>query len=361
MTPGRQAVFWGVLLGLFALALWLLRAILLPFVLGMAFAFLLDPLVCRLERRGLSRTLAASVVVVGSYGVGTAGLLALGPLVLHQVGEFARRLPVWGAAMYGFVRPLVTRALTGMLAVDAAALARSLEAAEQRAGEIIGERVTALLGQGWALVNLVALLAVTPIVAFYLLRDWPRLIERIDDALPRAHAEVIREQAREIERILVGFARGQAIVCVMLGLFYGVALSALGIDFGLLIGLGAGLASFVPYLGAAAGLVTSMGVAIAQFSPHWAVPVLSIIAVFLVGQSAADYGLIPWLVGHRVGLHPLWVIFGVFAGGALLGVAGMLIAVPVCAVIGVLARFAVARYKASALYFGDEAAPSREA
>jgi predicted PurR-regulated permease PerM len=192
---------------------------------------------------------------------------------------------------------------------------------------------------------------VTPLVAFYLLRDWPRIVARIDGWLPRAHAATIREQARAIDVVLAGFARGAAIVCAALAVFYGVALSAVGLDFALLIGLVAGGLSFVPYLGAGLGLASSLGVALYQFWPDW-VRVLVVLGIFMAGQIVSDYVLTPRLVGDRVGLHPLWVIFGVFAGGALFGFAGMLLAVPACAVIGVLARFALARYQASPLYTG---------
>ena len=342
-------MFWGALLALLVLALWLLRAILLPFVLGMAIAFLLDPPVAWLEGRGVSRAAAAGVIVLGSYAVGLGAAILLAPVIVGQVVELSRRFPAYVSRALDLAEPVASRLLAAFSAEGHESLAGPLEAVAERVGGMLGDLVAGLLGQGWALLNLAGLLAVTPLVTFYLLRDWPRFIARIDELLPLAHAETIRARAHEIDRILAGFARGQAIVCVALGLFYAVALSVLGIDFGLVIGLGAGIVSFVPYLGTAIGLVASVGMAMAQFWPGWTRPLLALV-VFFVGQLVADYVLTPRLVGERVGLHPLWVIFAVFAGGALFGVVGMLIAVPASAAIGVLVRLGVGAYKGSSLY-----------
>ncbi|HEX6131085.1 MAG TPA: AI-2E family transporter, partial [Actinomycetota bacterium] len=219
---------------------------------------------------------------------------------------------------------------------------------------MVADRAAALFGQSLALVNLVGLLAVTPLVAFYLLRDWPAILAAMDGWLPRDHADVIRTQAREADRVLAGFARGAALVCTLLGVFYGVALSLVGLDFGLLIGLAAGALSFVPFLGTFVGFGASVGMAIVQFWPHWQ-RVAIVAAIFLGGNLLADYVVTPRLVGDRIGVHPLWVLFAVFAGGALFGFVGVLIAVPACALVGVLARFAIAQYQASGYYRGTEA------
>jgi predicted PurR-regulated permease PerM len=346
-----HARFWVALLAGVVLLLWLLGAVLLPFVLGAAIGYFLDPVVNRLERLGMSRSLAAGTIIVGAFGVGLLGVLLLAPPLVAQVGDLVQRLPQYVGAALAKLQPLVDRILARMDATQPESLARPLTEAMQRVAGIAGDLVQRLLASGLALVNLVTLLAITPLVAFYLLRDWPRLVAAIDDWLPRAHADTIRAQAREIDRVLAGFARGQATVCLVLGLFYGLALTLLGLDFGLVIGLSAGAVSFIPYLGTLYGLVSSVGVAALQWWPAWG-RVLLVLAVFLVGQVVSDYVLLPRLVGGRVGLHPLWVIFALFAGGALFGFVGLLIAVPVCAAIGVLARFAIGRYKDSALYLG---------
>jgi predicted PurR-regulated permease PerM len=198
------------------------------------------------------------------------------------------------------------------------------------------------------------LLSVTPLVAFYMLRDWPKVVAEVDGWLPRAHAETIRALARDADDRLAGFVRGAAIVCASLGVFYAVALSLMGLDFGLLIGLTAGALSFVPYLGAFVGFGCSVGMAVVQFWPRWG-PVVGAAAIFFVGQVVSDYVVTPRIVGDRIGVHPLWLLFGVFAGAALFGFVGMLVAIPACAVIGVAARFAIGRYKASPYYRGNGA------
>ena len=200
------------------------------------------------------------------------------------------------------------------------------------------------------------LLVITPLVAFYLLRDWDRIVARIDSLLPSRIRPIVREQAKEIDDILAGFVRGQATVCLLLGVFYAVGLSLAGLDFGVIVGLGTGLISFIPYFGMTIGLVTGMGIAVAQFA-DW-VPIAIVAGVFAVGQVLEGNVITPRLVGNRVRLHPVWVIFAVLAGGALFGFTGILLALPAAAVIGVLVRFAVSRYQGSSLFDrdGDSAA-----
>jgi predicted PurR-regulated permease PerM len=351
MTSGRQVLFWLTVLGALGLALWLLRPVLLPFVLGMAIGYFLDPVVERMAGWGLSRGVAAGVLVLGSYALGALLILLLAPLVVHQVIDFGARLPTYLSAALAFAAPLLRRAAALAGAGETQDPAAALAAWVHRMAGPLGTLAGGLLGRGLALINVALLLAVTPLVAFYLLRDWPRIVAEVDGWLPREHAATIREQARAIDRVLAGFARGTAIVCLALGLFYAAALSLAGLDFGLVIGLAAGAISFVPYAGTLAGLVASVGVALYQFWPAW-IRVAVVLGIFVAGQILSDYVLTPRLVGDRVGLHPLWVVFAVLAGGALFGFVGMLVAVPACAAIGVLARFAIERYKASVLYRG---------
>jgi predicted PurR-regulated permease PerM len=353
MTPSRQAVFWTCVLGVLVLSLWVLSGMLLPFVVGMAVGYLLDPVVDRMARWGISRAAAAGVLVLGSYALGIAMLLLLTPLVAEQAFRLVARLPAYVASLYDLAAPFLLRAAAAAGIGDSANLAQTLTgAAEQVAGPMTA-LARGLLGQGLAFINLLLLLAITPLVAFYLLRDWPRILAEVDGWLPRRHAGTIRAQARAVDHVLAGFARGTAMVCLTLGLFYAVALSLIGLDSGLFIGLAAGAVSFVPYVGTAFGLLTSVGVALYQFWPRWPM-VTVVLAVFVTGQFLSDYVLTPRLVGNRVGLHPLWVIFGVLAGGELCGFVGVLLAVPACAVIGVLARFAIEQYRASSLYRGAD-------
>jgi predicted PurR-regulated permease PerM len=347
----RPARFWLGILAAFVLGLWLLRHVLLPFVLGMAVGYLLDPLVERLARRGIPRAAAAGVMVVVSYGTAVLGIFLLGPLLVRQILDLVARLPAYARAAYEGLLPLFQRleAQPG-----AARLVDLVAAAAQRVTELLGPIAGDLVGRGLAVLNLVLLLAVTPLVAFYLLRDWPKLVAEIDGWLPREHADTVRTQARAIDAVLAGFARGTTIVCATLAVYYAVALTLVGLESGLVIGLTAGAVSFVPYLGTLGGAATAIGVAAYQFWPD-GVRIATVFGIFALGQLLNDYVLTPTLVGDKVGLHPLWVLFAIFAGGALLGLVGVMIAVPASAVVGVLARFALARYKESSLYRGRDA------
>jgi predicted PurR-regulated permease PerM len=205
-----------------------------------------------------------------------------------------------------------------------------------------------IVGGGFALFNVLSLMVVTPVVAFYLLRDWPGMVRRVNGWLPRRYAGVLREQALEMDRILSAWLRGQALCCVLLALYYALALQGVGLDLGLIVGLTAGMLSFIPYVGSITGGVTSIGLALAQF-PTWT-GVAEVVGVFIAGQLLEGYVIYPRFLGDRVELHAVWVIFALFAGGAAFGFLGVLLAVPVAAVIGVLARFWLRRYLASPLY-----------
>ena len=351
MIVRRDVGIWLGVLAVAAVLLWLLAGILLPFVLGMAIGYVVDPVVVWLTRRGLSRGAAAGLLVGSSFAVGLVVLLVVGPLLVEQAGALLARVPAIVSAVYDGAAPLVRRLLAVVGVGPRDQVPPIVLQASARVEAMAVEWAAGLLGQGVALVNLLGLLAVTPLVAFYLLRDWPKIVTRIDGWLPRDHAPIIRAQAEEVDRVLAGFARGASLVCTLLALFYGVALSIVGLDFGLLIGFAAGALSFVPYLGATIGFAASVGMALVQFWPDW-VRVALVGGIFVVGNVVSDYVVVPRVVGNRIGLHPLWVLFGFFAGAALFGFVGMLVSVPACAVIGVVARFAIARYEASELYRG---------
>jgi predicted PurR-regulated permease PerM len=216
----------------------------------------------------------------------------------------------------------------------------------------VGRTLGGLWGGGVAFFNLLSLLFITPLVAFYLLRDWDGIVAVVDDWLPRDHAPVIRAQLAAVDRVLSGFVRGQLTVCLVLGVFYALGLGLVRLDFGLVIGLATGLISFVPVFGTLVGFAVGIGVALVQFGFAW--QVAAVAGVFLAGQAIEGNFLTPKLVGSRVGLHPVWTIFALLAGGALAGFTGLLLAVPAAAVIGVLSRFAVARWVASDAYRGDD-------
>jgi predicted PurR-regulated permease PerM len=349
----RDLLFWALVLGGLLVFLWLLADVLLPFVLGMAIAYVLDPVVVWLTRHHVSRATAAGLLVGGSFVVSVVAMLVVGPVVIEQAGRFLERVPDLLASAYRLAMPLLQHGLDRLGVSPRGEVPDALVQAGPRLTGILADWAAGLLGRGVALVNLLGLLSVTPLVAFYLLRDWPKVVTEVDGWLPRKHAEEIRALARDADRVLAGFARGAALVCASVAMFYAIALSLAGLDFGLLIGLVAGGLSFVPYLGALVGLSASVGMALIQFGPHW--PRVALVAgIFVTGNVISDYVITPRVVGDRIGLHPLWLLFGVFAGGALFGFVGMLIAVPACAVIGVVARFAIGRYKASSYYGGEE-------
>lgn len=354
MTPERRLQFWLAGLAVFVLLLWLLGQVLLPFVAGAGVAYLLDPVADRLERKGASRLAATTIITVGFFVAVLLVLLLLVPVLQGQVAAFLARLPGYVETMAGRLAPLYDAAAEYLSPVE---MERLRAAAGDYAGTALawaGKLLRGALSGGLLLVSLLSLLVITPVVTFYLIRDWDRLVTKLDGLLPRPHAEVIRHQFREIDRTLAGFVRGQASVCLILGAFYGIGLTLVGLDLGLVIGLGAGLLSFIPYVGGIAGFVTGVGLALAQ-TQDWVLPAL-VAAVFLVGQAVEGNYLTPKLVGDRVGLHPVWVIFALLAGGSLFGFVGVLLAVPVAAVVGVLVRFGLARYLASPLYHGDGAA-----
>ena len=352
MTLTRQMTFWVLTLLVGILALWVLREILLPFVASMALAYLLDPLANRLERLGVNR-LVASLVIIGAFVlVFVALILVFVPLLTAQVGAFIEKLP-------GYVSRLQTLAMDPnrdwlrKIVGDGVADAQVGDIVKQGAGWI-ATFLKSLWSGGQALISIFSLVVVTPVVAFYLLYDWDRMVTTVDGWIPLHHRETVHALAREMDDAIAGFVRGQTAVCLILGSFYAVALTLTGLNFGLLIGLVSGVITFVPYVGSMTGLVVATGVAVAQFWPEYT-PILTVLGIFFVGQFLEGYVLSPKLVGESIGLHPVWLMFALFAFGYLFGFVGLLIAVPLAAVIGVLARFALRRYLASPFYTGEPA------
>ena len=358
MSREKQTLFWLAGLAVFLVVLNALSGMLLPFVAGMAIAYFLDPVADKLEDWGLSRAVATTVIVAGFFCIVTVVLILLFPLLQAQVLGLASLIPDLIEKLRDYAEPLLKR-IQADIAPDA--LDRLKAAAGSYAGTAI-EWLSGLLGGLWkggvALFSLMSLVIITPVVAFYLLRDWDRIVARLDSYLPRAARPTILEQIGAIDDAVAGFVRGQASVCLVLAIWYGAALTVVGLDSGLLVGLGTGAISFIPYVGAATGLVIGVGIALVQF-PEWT-PVIVVALIFITGQTAESYILTPRLVGGRIGLHPVWIIFALLAGGALLGFTGVLLAVPAAAIIGVLIRFGLSRYLASSLYGGDASMESEE-
>jgi predicted PurR-regulated permease PerM len=350
MTLSTQAKVWGIALVVFVALLVLLKSILLPFVAGMAIAYLLDPVCDRLERMGASRILATTIVTVIFAIVVVLLLLLIVPLAIQQAIAFLGSLPDFIARTQDRLLPYYIELQQRLDLPDAAELGEIASTRLGTAFSWLAGLLEGVVGQGLALANLLSLIFITPVVTFYLLRDWDRLVARLDDLLPRDHAIVIREQVSLVNQSLAGFARGQSMVCLTLALYYSISLLIVGLPFGVVVGLIAGLLAFIPYVGSLTGFAVSMAIAIGQFDNWWSVGLVAII--FAVGQALEGNFLTPKLVGDRIGLHPVWIIFALLSGGALFGFVGLLLAVPVAAVIGVLVRFSIAHYRASKLYLG---------
>lgn len=351
MSVRNQLIAWGVFLGVLVMALVFLREILFPFVAGFAVAYLLDPICDRLERAGMSRTLATTLVTVSFFLLFVLILALLVPVVYAQLIQFLNNLPRYIAAIESKAAPLL-EAARGYLSAEGGAT-KVTEFIQSHLGDVAKIAVAFLgtfVGGLQVTFNIVSLFIITPVVAFYLLRDWDLVVERVDSCLPREHLATIHEQARLVDETLAGFLRGQFTVCVLLGLFYGIGLSLVGLQFGLVVGLGTGLVSFIPYVGMLFGFVVGMALAVAQFDSF--LPIAMVAGVFILGQVIEGNFLTPKLVGDRVNLHPVWILFALLAGGALFGFIGILVAVPVAAVIGVLVRFTLMRYRQSPLYIG---------
>ncbi len=352
MRVERQVLFWLSALLVLLLTIGLLRDVLLPFVAGLTIAYFLNPLVDRISAMGLGR-LWASVLIVLGVGVLVVALLVLVvPIVLSQAQQLAVALPGelehfkqlvdgWAHARLGNRYPAFQSGL------DQAA--RSLS---ENWTALAGFVASSLWQRGLALFNFGSLVLVTPLVVFYLLVDWNDMVSKIDSWLPRDHAPTIRRLLAEINDAVAAFIRGQGTVCLALGAFYATALTASGLKYGLLVGLATGILSFVPFVGWALGLLTAGTLAVVQFWPD-ATMLGVVLAVFLGGQAIDAAFLSPSIVGSKIGLHPVWLIFALFVFSYLFGFVGLLVAVPVAAAIGVVVRFALQLYLTSSVYRGS--------
>jgi len=346
----NQVWFWLCGLALFLMALYALSGVLTPFVAGLAVAYFLDPLADRVEAVIKSRSAATALILLTFFAMLTGAMVALFPLLQNQVTGLIASVPAGVDAVRAVVEPLVER-LEGQLG------ANEVQALKDNAGAFaggavawLGEVLKSLFLGGKAFVNTLSMLFIMPVVAFFLLRDWDVLVAKVDQLLPRGSADTIRDQFKEVDATIAGFVRGQATVCLALGGIYATGLTLVGLDFGLLIGLGTGLMAFVPYVGMLIGLLIAFSVALLQFSD--VMPFVMVGAVFAFGQTLDAAFLTPNLVGGRVGLHPVWIIFALMTGAALFGFTGVLLAVPLASVIGVLVRFSIGRYLKSVLYTG---------
>lgn len=346
-----QFRYWGVAALVFFVLLWFLGDVLLPFIVGGAIAYFLDPIADRLERLGLSRVAATTVISLIALLLVVLLVLAVIPTLVNQLTALVNAAPDIAKRLQGFLLERFPE-LADSTSTIRQTLAEIGAAIQARGGQLAQGILTSALG----VISIVLFIVVVPVVAFYLLLDWDDIVARIDSMLPLDHAPTIRRLAREIDAVLAGFVRGQVSVCLALGTFYAAALMAAGLQFGLIVGAIAGAITFIPYVGSLVGGALAIGLALFQFWGDW-VQIGIIAAIFAVGQFVEGNILTPRLVGKSVGLHPVWLLLALSAFGTVFGFVGMLIAVPVAASIGVLTRFGMEQYRASLLYQGKAAVP----
>ena len=352
MTCKQHLFYWTFAFALMAAFLWLLGDILFPFIAGIALAYFLDPIADVLQQWKMPRWVAAAFLTLAAIFFVFGAVLVFIPLLQTQIMELSLRAPEYMDVLRTKVLELM--AIIQFQLTDADIVAIKEKVGGAASTDLImwlGNVLSKIWGGGAAILNLLSLLLITPIVTFYLLRDWDEIVEAVEEWCPRRYKQKVRDQVLEINFVLSAFVRGQILVCALLGIFYAICLTAIGLDFGFVIGIGTGVISFVPYFGMLFGFVVGIGVAIAQFG-EWQ-PIILVSVVFVVGQFLEGNFITPKLVGDKIGLHPVWIIFLLLAGGSLFGFTGILLAIPLGAVVGVLGRFFVAEYKTSKTYLAE--------
>lgn len=367
-----QVGFWFVACLIFAFLLWLFHAILMPFVVALVLGYLLDPLVGRMERLHLGRGGATTIILVGSIVVVLVTLALFSPMLVRQVTGFIKALPDLVKRVQDLASSASEQLTHGKVGELLAryGLGGSVEDLRSGAGEYVNKAIAwlaasgnSLLSRTAALLDLLSLVVITPVVTFYILLDWPRMLGALESLIPPRNRDTVHAIGRDIDRALAGFLRGQLLVCLFLAAWYGIGLTIIGLNFGLLIGLLGGVLSFVPYVGSLIVLVLSLLIAVVQGWPSWHLPAFAL-GVVLIGQFLEGNVLSPKLVGDKVGLHPVWIIFALLGFGSVFGFTGLLVAVPVASALGVLLRYATRRYRESPIYTGvatDERAIALEA
>jgi len=342
-----QIKYWTIAASILLIFLWLLGDILLPFVLGAAIAYLLDPIVDRLERLGTGRVLGTILILMAAFFVLFFIFLLLIPLAIDQFRLLAAAAP----DLVTSVQALVLNQIAS-ISPESEALNSTVSNLSTMAQEKLGIIFGSVMASAISLIDVIMLIVITPVVAVYLLVDWDRILEKINELLPLDHASVVRSLASEIDSTLSAFVRGMIAVCLVLGIYYATALSLIGLEFGLIIGFIAGLVSFIPYVGALLGGVLAIGLALIQFWGDFELVAL-VVGVFIVGQIFEGNILTPKLVGNSVGLHPVSLILALSLFGAFFGFIGLLLAVPLAASAGVILRFFIKKYKMSRLFLGE--------
>lgn len=346
LPVSHQARYWGIATVVLLLMLWVFGEVLLPFLVGGAIAYFLDPVADRLERAGLSRVMATSVISIAALLMVVLLVLSVIPTLVSQLTALVNAAPDIALRLQTFLTERFPQ-LSDETSTIRQTLAQLAALIQSKGAQL----ASGLLNSALGVISAVVFIVVVPVVAFYLLLDWDNMVARVDALVPRDHTETVRGLARQIDNVLAGFVRGQVSVCLILGTYYSVALMLAGLQFGLIVGAIAGTITFIPYVGALIGGVLALGLALFQFWGDW-LSIGLIAGIFAAGQFLEGNVLTPKLVGKSVGLHPVWLLFSLSCFGALFGFVGMLVAVPVAASIGVLLRFGISQYQRSLLYQG---------
>ena len=357
MTLRNQVLVWVGFTVVVILLIWLFRPILLPFVIGIALAYILNPAVVLVERTGMNRAWSAATVLLAVLAVIIGALFVITPLIASQFGGLVSLLPGYVSDLNNLVRSLAPQLNEWLGPERAAQLQAQLTQLIGSGVEFLGSMTAQLAQSGLTVLNTIAVLILTPVVAFYLLLDWSGMVKGIDDLLPREHRREIRQVLDQIDRSIAGVFRGQGSVILVLCIYYATALTLTGLNFGLVIGLMTGLFSFIPFFGFLTGFALSMGIALVQFAPNWWFVVI-VFVVYMIGQFLEGNVLYPRLVGQSININPVWLMFALFAFGFLFGFLGLVLAVPLSAITATLTRYAIRRYKDSALYRGERPAKS---
>ncbi len=344
----NNSFVWLIIFILFCIAVYVLRSVLLPFIAGIILGYLFDPLATKFEKLGISRTFATILVFIVVILFAVPTFIMVFSIIDKQLTIFVEAAPTYIATFIKRVEPVMIDLHNSFPSLEVNSLPEMIKNNLTNGMQIGGKLLKSIINNGFALMNLLSLLLITPVVAFYMLRDWSTFVKKIDNLLPRKSKPAIKEQFQQIDRALSGFIRGQLSVCLILGSYYALGLHFIGLELGLLIGFLAGIISFIPYIGSISGFLISIILASAQFGT--VTKIIEVVAIFLIGQFIEGNFLTPKLVGDKVGLHPVWVMFALLAGGVLLGFLGLMIAVPVAAIIGVIIRYAISNYKKSNLY-----------
>lgn len=343
---------WAVILTLLILFLKAVEPILLPFILGIFVAYLMDPAASWLQKKHVGRTWAAGLLTLGLFTSLTLLAMWLAPLLYKQAAELVSKAPQLLHHAEEALRTRGTPVLQSLNKItggdDPSAIPTDANALIERGVASVSEFVQHIFASGAALINVAALLLITPIVCFYMIRDWASMVRGLDRLLPIAYAPVIREQIYQINRTLSAYMRGQITVMLLLSVYYVIGFWIFGLNYALALGFLAGCIVIIPYIGSVISVALGLTVAYGQFAMdnNW----WMIVGVYGLGQILESQILTPKIIGDRVGLHPVWLLFGVLAGAVLLGFAGVLLAVPLTAVVGVLVKFAIGRYLESGLY-----------